>query len=52
MSWSEYRKNIHNLASGLIDLGLKPGDMAFIMSNNTKEHNISDLAIMLSLIHI
>jgi len=46
MSWSEYRENIHNLASGLIDIGLTPGDTAFIMSNNTKEHNISDLAIM------
>ena len=46
MSWSEYRVSIHNLASGLIDIGLNPGDTSFIMSNNTKEHNIADLAIM------
>ena len=46
MSWSDYRLNIHNLASGLIDIGLAPGDTAFIMSNNIKEHNIADLAIM------
>ena len=46
MSWSEYRVSIHNLASGLIDIGLNPGDTSFIMSTNTKEHNIADLAIM------
>ena len=48
MSWSEYRDTAKNLASGLIDLGLDPEDTAFIMSNNTKEHNISDLAIVYS----
>ena len=48
MSWSEYREAAKNLASGLIDLGLEPEDTAFIMSNNTKEHNISDLAIVYS----
>ena len=48
MSWSEYRDAAKNLASGLIDLGLEPEDTAFIMSNNTKEHNISDLAIVYS----
>ena len=45
MSWSEYREVSKNLASGLMSLGLGPGNTAFIMSNNTKEHN-------LSLIHI
>ena len=29
-------------------LGLGPGDTAFIMSNNTKEHNIADLGIVYS----
>ena len=48
ISWSEYRDVSKNLAAGLMSLGLGPGDTAFIMSNNTKEHNISDL----SLIHI
>ncbi len=48
MSWSELRVEVKNLASGMIDLGLKPGDMAFIMSNNIKEHNIADLAIVYS----
>ncbi len=35
ISWSEYRDVSKNLAAGLI-----------IMSNNTKEHNISDLGIV------
>ena len=48
MSWYELREEVRNLASGMIDLGLNPGDMAFIMSNNIKEHNISDLAIVYS----
>ena len=48
MSWSELRDEVKNLASGMIDLGLKVGDMAFIMSNNVKEHNIADLAIVYS----
>ena len=42
MSWSELRETAKNLASGLIDLGLSPVDMSFIMSNNTKDHNIAD----------
>ena len=46
ISWSEYRDVSKNLASGLMSLGLGPGDTAFIMSNNTKEHNISDLGIV------
>ena len=46
MSWSEYREVSKNLASGLMSLGLGPGKTAFIMSNNTKEHNISDLGIV------
>ena len=46
ISWSEYRDTSKALASGLLELGLKPGDTAFIMSNNTKEHNIADLGIV------
>ena len=46
ISWSEYRETSRALATGLIELGLKPGDTAFIMSNNTKEHNIADLGIV------
>ena len=46
ISWSEYREASKNLAAGLMTLGLGPGDTAFIMSNNTKEHNISDLGIV------
>jgi long-chain acyl-CoA synthetase len=46
ISWSEYRETSKALAAGLMELGLKPGDTAFIMSNNTKEHNISDLGIV------
>jgi len=46
ISWSEYRETSRALAAGLIELGLRPGDTAFIMSNNTKEHNIADLGIV------
>ena len=46
ISWSEYRDVSKNLAAGLMSLGLGPGDTAFIMSNNTKEHNIADLGIV------
>jgi long-chain acyl-CoA synthetase len=46
ISWSEYRETSKALAAGLMELGLKPGDTAFIMSNNTKEHNIADLGIV------
>ena len=48
ISWSEYRETSKNLAAGLMTLGLGPGDTAFIMSNNTKEHNIADLGIVYS----
>ena len=46
LSWSEYRETVHNLASGLIDVGLEIEDNAFIIANNVKEHFISDLGIM------
>ncbi len=45
-SWSEYRELVHNLAAGLIDIGFNQGDNGFIVSDNTKEHFISDLSIM------
>ncbi len=45
-SWSEYREQVHNLAAGLIDIGFSQGDNGFIVSDNTKEHFISDLSIM------
>ena len=45
-SWSEYRELVHNLAAGLIDIGFSQGDNGFIVSDNTKEHFISDLSIM------
>ena len=46
ISWSEYRELVHNLAAGLIDIGFNQGDNGFIVSDNTKEHFISDLSIM------
>ncbi len=45
-SWSEYRELVHNLAAGLIDIGFSQGDNGFIVSDNTKEHFISDLSIV------
>ena len=35
-SWSEYREMVHNLASGLIDIGFSAGENGFIVSDNTK----------------
>ena len=46
ISWSEYQETVHNLASGLIDIGIQVEDNAFIVANNVKEHFISDLGIM------
>jgi long-chain acyl-CoA synthetase len=46
VSWSAYRETVHNLASGLIDIGLQAEDNAFIVANNVKEHFICDLGIM------
>ena len=46
LSWSAYRETVHNLASGLIDIGLQAEDNAFIVANNVKEHFICDLGIM------
>jgi long-subunit acyl-CoA synthetase (AMP-forming) len=37
-SWYEYREMVHNLASGLIDIGFSKGENGFIVSDNTKEH--------------
>ena len=46
VSWSAYRETVHNLAAGLIDIGLQVEDNAFIVANNVKEHFICDLGIM------
>ena len=36
VSWSAYRETVHNLAAGLIDIGLQVEDNAFIVANNVK----------------
>jgi long-chain acyl-CoA synthetase len=45
-SWTEARRQIVALASGLKRLGLQPGDRVMLVSENRPEWLISDLAIM------
>lgn len=44
LTWSQYRKSVHEAAAGLLSLGIQPGDFVAIMSGNRPEHVIADLA--------
>ncbi len=44
LTWSQYRKSVHEAAAGLLTLGVGPGDFVAIMSSNRPEHVIADLA--------
>ncbi|MGH8926819.1 MAG: AMP-dependent synthetase/ligase [Acidimicrobiia bacterium] len=44
LTWSQYRKLVHEAAAGLISLGVVPGDFVALMSGNRPEHVIGDLA--------
>lgn len=46
ISWSQLGEQIRAYGSGLIDLGLKPGDQAAIMAPNCPEWAYADLGIM------
>lgn len=45
LSWSEFRKNADQAASGLIDLGVNAGDRVAILSENRYEWIIADQSI-------
>jgi long-chain acyl-CoA synthetase len=44
--WSEYATQVHDLANGLLALGLEPGEFVTILSANRPEHVIADLGIL------
>ncbi|HEX5672118.1 MAG TPA: AMP-binding protein, partial [Acidimicrobiia bacterium] len=44
LTWSQYRKAVHEAAAGLLSLGVAPGDFVAIMAGNRPEHVIADLA--------
>ena len=46
VTWSEYYENAENLACGLSNLGIGPGDSVAIFSNTRFEWAVSDMAIM------
>ena len=48
VGWSSYRRQADQAASGLIDLGIKPGDRVAILSENRFEWLIADHAILSS----
>jgi long-chain acyl-CoA synthetase len=44
LTWSQYRRIVHEAAAGLRTLGVGPGDFVAIMAGNRPEHVIADLA--------
>jgi long-chain acyl-CoA synthetase len=46
LSWLEYRRQVDEVAAGLISLGIEPGDAVAILSENRQEWLIADLAIL------
>lgn len=46
LSWREYREQVAQVALGLRELGIGPGDCVAIMARNRPEHFIADLAAL------
>ena len=44
LTWSTYRRALHEAAAGLHTLGIGKGDFVAIMASNRPEHVIADLA--------
>lgn len=44
LTWSQYRKAVHEAAAGLISIGVSPNDFVAIMAGNRPEHVVADLA--------
>jgi long-chain acyl-CoA synthetase len=45
-SWNDYRRRADNVAAGLIELGVQPGDRIAILSENRWEWLVADHAIL------
>jgi long-chain acyl-CoA synthetase len=46
MTWTQVRRQVDDLASGVIDLGVQPGDRVALLCENRPEWVICDLAIL------
>ncbi|MFH1336506.1 MAG: AMP-binding protein, partial [Candidatus Zixiibacteriota bacterium] len=46
VTWGDYRENVENFASGLIELGLKPGDTVAVMGEPCPEWCYADLGTL------
>ena len=46
ITWEQTRQQASELAAGLIDLGLEPGDRVALMLPNRVEHVLADFAVM------
>lgn len=46
MTWTQVRRQVDDVASGLIDLGVQPGDRVALLCENRPEWVICDLAIL------
>ena len=46
ITWEQTRQQAIELAAGLIDLGLQPGDRVALMLPNRVEHVLADFAVM------
>jgi long-chain acyl-CoA synthetase len=46
LSWRESAQRVCNLAKGLLDMGIEPGDRIVLLSENRADWLISDVAIM------
>jgi len=46
LTWSEYRRSVHDVAAGLQALGVGDGEFVAIMAGNRPEHVIADYAVV------
>jgi len=52
-SSNDYIENSHNFSFGLLDLGIKKGDMIITVTNNRPEWNFADMGMsMIGVIHV
>lgn len=46
LTWSEYRRSVHDVAAGLQALGVGDGEFVAVMAGNRPEHVIADYAVV------